>query len=288
MTPPHRSQAPRRKVHQVRQGQSQVHTDSLAGEEPLEIRLTHPSVRDPISIAVTMRTPGDDFDLAAGFLFTEGILPSREAIHSITYCRDPKVDGEQRYNIVNVNVYTDVSLHLEHLTRHFYTSSSCGVCGKASLEAIEVRGIQALPDGFTTTDEIIYELGNTLRLSQSVFEKTGGIHAAGWFDGQGNLLALREDIGRHNAVDKLLGHAFLHKHPPLSQGILMVSGRTSFEILQKAAVAGIPIVVAVSAPSSLAYDLAHQFNITLIGFAREGRFNIYTGGHRILLKGSNH
>ncbi|SDX33764.1 FdhD protein [Marininema mesophilum] len=284
MNPSYRSRTSRRQIHQVINGHSRVQQDSLAREEPLEIRLTSPHLPEPFPVTVTMRTPGDDFDLAAGLLFTEGILPSGETIHSITYCHDPQVDGEQRYNIVNVNLHGNIPLQLQHLTRNFYTSSSCGVCGKASLEAIHVRGIKGIPDGFTITDEVIYELSDTLREAQSVFEKTGGIHAAGWFDNEGNLHALREDIGRHNAVDKLFGHAFLTNQTPLHEGILMVSGRTSFEILQKAAVAGVPIVVAVSAPSSLACDLARQFNITLIGFARGQRFNIYTSEQRIRMR----
>ncbi|MDA8354405.1 MAG: formate dehydrogenase accessory sulfurtransferase FdhD [Firmicutes bacterium] len=277
-----RSRASKRPVQQVKGDSARRIRDSLAVEEPLEIRLVFPHLPDPVPVAVTMRTPGDDFELAAGFLFTEGILSSAEDIHTITYCRDPKVDGDQQYNIVNVNLRPGVTLDQKQLQRNFYTSSSCGVCGKASLEAIHVKGVQPVSGTFQIGASVIHQLGDRLRQEQMIFEKTGGLHAAGWFDSAGNLLALREDVGRHNAVDKLLGHAFLSRKIPLSQSILMVSGRSSFEIMQKAAVAGVPMVTAVSAPSSLACDVAREFGITLVGFARGEQFNIYTGGHRIL------
>ncbi|MFC4075328.1 formate dehydrogenase accessory sulfurtransferase FdhD [Salinithrix halophila] len=282
-----RSRIFRQRVQQVEGETSRIRQDVLAVEEPLEIRLTSPQLSDPVPISVTMRTPGDDFELAAGFLFTEGILPSHNLIHSITYCQEPKVDGEQHYNIVNVRLQSGAPLDLKRLTRHFYTGSSCGVCGKASLEAIRVQGVQPLPGGFCVDVSIISRLGKALRREQQIFEQTGGLHAAGQFDADGNLIALREDVGRHNAVDKLFGHAFLNGQTPLHRSILMVSGRTSFEIMQKAAVAGVPIVAAVSAPSSLACDLARKFNITLIGFARSDRFNLYSCGERIRSIGAN-
>ncbi|WP_188432616.1 formate dehydrogenase accessory sulfurtransferase FdhD [Kroppenstedtia guangzhouensis] len=276
-----RSRAAKGWVQQVEGGSTRRVRDVLTVEEPMEIRLHFPQIPEPVPVSVTMRTPGNDFDLAAGFLVTEGILDSKDSIHSITYCRDPETDGAQRYNIVNVNLRPGVSVELERLRRNFYTSSSCGVCGKASLEAIQVRGVKPVQGDFTLPASLIPRLGEALRQKQEIFEKTGGLHAAGWFDEEGNLITLREDVGRHNAVDKLIGHLFLHDGLPLTEGILMVSGRTSFEIMQKAAVAGIPVVTAVSAPSSLACEVAKKFGITLIGFARGERFNIYTGGKRI-------
>lgn len=276
-----RSRAAKGWVQQVEGNVSRRVRDVLTVEEPLEIRLVLPRISDPVPIAVTMRTPGNDFELAAGFLFTEGILNSKNSIHRITYCRDPQVDGTQQFNIVNVNLNPGVSIELERLKRNFYTSSSCGVCGKASLEAIRVRGVEPVHEEWTIPASVIPRLGEVLRREQEIFEKTGSLHAAGWFDPAGKLLALREDVGRHNAVDKLIGRLFLTGRTPLSEGILMVSGRTSFEIMQKAAVAGIPIVTAVSAPSNLACKVAKEFGITLIGFARGERFNIYTGGRRI-------
>ncbi|PTX58879.1 FdhD protein [Melghirimyces profundicolus] len=277
-----RSRTAKRRVRHVEGKRERRIRDSLAVEEPMEIRLVFPSLPEPVPVAVTMRTPGNDFELAAGFLFTEGILTEKDAIHTITYCRDPEVDGDQQYNIVNVNLRSGFTPDLKRLQRNFYTSSSCGVCGKASLEAIRVRGVEPVKGDFTLPGSVISRFGHALRREQAVFEKTGGLHAAGWFDRTGGLVALREDVGRHNAVDKLLGHAFLTGKTPLSQGVLMVSGRTSFEIMQKAAVAGVPVVTAVSAPSSLACEVAEEFGMTLIGFAREERFNIYTGGSRIL------
>ncbi|MFD1427083.1 FdhD protein [Kroppenstedtia sanguinis] len=281
MNPSSRSRAAKGWVQQVEGESARRVRDTVTAEEPMEIRLVFPQIAEPVPISVTMRTPGNDFDLASGFLVTEGILDSKDSIQSITYCRDPETDGAQRYNIVNVNLRPGISVELERLRRNFYTSSSCGVCGKASLEAIEVRGVKPVQGDFTLPASLIPQLGETLRREQEIFEKTGGLHAAGWFDPTGHLIALREDVGRHNAVDKLIGHLFLNQGLPLTEGILMVSGRTSFEIMQKAAVAGIPVVTAVSAPSSLAVDVAKQFGITLIGFARGERFNIYTGGKRI-------
>jgi FdhD protein len=233
-----------------------------------------------------MRTPGHDFDLAAGFLYTEGILRHPDDVRAISYCTDPDLDGEQRYNIVNLFVRPEAPVDLEQLQRNFYTTSSCGVCGKASIEAIHVRGICPVgDDGFVVGAGVFGLLGDELRRSQRIFEKTGGLHAAGLFDDQGRLQALREDVGRHNAVDKVIGQAFLARRLPLHRTIMMVSGRASFEIVQKAAAAGIPIVAAVSAPSSLACDVAEAFGITLVGFARGARFSVYTGSARIRFNG---
>ncbi|MBI4236263.1 MAG: formate dehydrogenase accessory sulfurtransferase FdhD [Chloroflexi bacterium] len=258
-------------------------TDSLAVEEPLEVRLVYgpESERVTQSVSVTMRTPGHDFELAAGFLYTEGVIPSHEAIEGIGYCTDPGV--EQEYNIVNVALRPWARFEPGRLLRHFYTSSSCGVCGKATLEAIHVRGCPMLPGGVPQLPaSVVPGLPETLRRAQRLFDRTGGLHAAGLFDTRGDLLSLREDVGRHNAVDKLVGEQLLAGALPLHDRVLVLSGRASFELLQKALVAGIPLVVAVGAPSSLAVGLARDFDITLIGFARGDSFNIYTGAERIV------
>lgn len=265
------------RVWVVEKGQMRSRTDQLATEEPLEIRLTSPQR----TVAVTMRTPGADFELAAGFLYSEGVVTNRDDIQRISYCVDPNIDGEQRYNIVNVALKDDLNPDLQPLERHFFTTSACGVCGKASLEALRLRGCPAIPPGLVVPVEVIYRLPEQLREAQRVFSKTGGLHAAALFDAQGQLLAVREDVGRHNALDKLIGLAYLSERLPLSDRIVMVSGRSSFEILQKCLTAGVSIVCAVSAPSSLAVSLAQEFGITLIGFLRGERFNIYAGRERI-------
>ena len=251
--------------------------DQLAIEEPLEIRLVSP----PQTVAVTMRTPGHDFELAAGFLYNEGVVKSREDIQKISYCVDTEIDGTQRYNIVNVELRDGLSLNLRSLERHFFTTSACGVCGKASLEGLQLRGCTSISDGLEITPEIIFNLPEQLRGAQKIFSRTGGLHAAALFDAAGKLLSLREDVGRHNALDKLIGSAFLSNQLPFNNHIVMVSGRSSFEILQKCLMARVPIICAVSAPSSLAVTLAKEFGITLIGFLREERFNIYAGWERI-------
>jgi FdhD protein len=235
------------------------------------------------TVAVTMRTPGNDFELAVGFLYAEGVITEREQVHHISYCVDADVDAEQRYNIVNVGLNGQELPELPTLERHFYTTSSCGVCGKASLESLEMRGCPILPAGPSVSYDVLTSLPDRLRQSQDLFDVTGGLHAAGLFDPDGNLLVLREDVGRHNAVDKIVGWALLNKRLPLHSYILMVSGRTSYEILQKSTVAGIPIVCSVSAPSNLAVAVAQQFHATLIGFLRDGRFNIYHGAQRVQL-----
>ncbi len=259
--------------------------DYLATEEPLELRLIagKPGQTDKHrqTLAITMRTPGNDFELAAGFLLSEGIVSSREDIKRISYCVDKELSEEQRYNVVNVLLTANELPELERLERHFTISSSCGVCGKASLEALENRNIQKIESSLQVSSELLYNLPNTLRKSQGLFDVTGGLHAVALFDAEGNLLALREDVGRHNAMDKLLGWALLENLLPLSNHIVLVSGRASFELAQKALVANIPIFCAVSAPSSLAVDLAKRFEMTLIGFLREERFNIYCGSERV-------
>ena len=275
----------RRQVLQARDDAAQTRTDVLAVEEPLEIRLYPPDGGPFSRISVTMRTPGHDFELAAGFLRTEGVLRSPEDVRAISYCTDPSLDGTQQYNIVNVALGAGAPYDAERLRRNFYTTSSCGVCGKASIDAIHVRGIAGIgDDDLTVGDETLARLEAALREAQTLFAKTGGLHAAGLFDPDGRLLTLREDVGRHNAVDKVVGHAFLARRLPLGQHILMVSGRASFEIVQKAAAAGVPVIAAVSAPSSLACDAAEAFGMTLVGFVRGPRFTVYTGARRVRLR----
>jgi FdhD protein len=227
-----------------------------------------------------MRTPGHDFELAAGFLFSEGILLSRDQLRDITYCQS---DGPQEYNVLSVRLQDHASFDPRLLNRNFYMTSSCGVCGKASIEALEVRGCPVMPPGRPRmAASILDALPDRLRDEQRVFQQTGGLHAAGLFDSKGELQALREDVGRHNAVDKVIGSGLLQGLLPWEDRVLVVSGRTSFEILQKSVTAGIPVVVAVGAPSSLAVDLAREFGVTLVGFARGRGFNVYSGEDRVL------
>jgi FdhD protein len=256
--------------------------DVLAAEEPLEIRLLW-WVGDELvqkSIAVTMRTPGDDFELAVGFLFGENIIRSREDFVDVSYCIEE--GGVQNLNIVSITFRPGLALDLSRLERHFYTTSSCGVCGKAALEALEIQGCDIVPAGFIVAADIVRSLPETLRRDQAVFQRTGGLHAAGLFDAEGRLHNLHEDVGRHNALDKVIGEQVIAGRRELEDHVLLLSGRASFELLQKALMARIPVVVAVGAPSSLAVELAHTFGITLIGFARPDGFNIYTGAERVL------
>ncbi|HYL78319.1 MAG TPA: formate dehydrogenase accessory sulfurtransferase FdhD [Bryobacteraceae bacterium] len=249
--------------------------DLLAIEEPLEIRLGDRTV------SITMRTPGHDYELAAGFLFTEGILQSSRQIHLIRRSHGHE-NPRQAGNSVTVELNAGVEVDFERLERHFYTTSSCGVCGKASIEALQMQGCPVLPkDSPIVVSEVIHRLPEALRRQQAVFERTGGLHAAALFDAKGNLVLLREDIGRHNAVDKLIGAEMLRDHTPLSDKLLLVSGRASFELVQKALMGGIPMLAAVGAPSSLAVETAQRFGMSLLGFVRDGRFNIYSGASRI-------
>jgi FdhD protein len=267
------------RVRVVEDGVARVRPDTLATEEPMEIRLISGGARR--TVAVTMRTPGSDFELAAGFLYGEGVISSPEEIQKISYCVDADVDAEQRYNIVNVELRGGHSFDPRPLERSFYTSSACGVCGKESLDQLELRGYPTLPSGPRLEPETIYSLPGKLREAQGLFEETGGLHAAALFDARGDLLALREDVGRHNATDKLVGWALLEGRLPLHDHLVMVSGRTSYEILQKCVAAGVPVVCAVSAPSSLAVDVARRFGVTLVGFLRGNRFNVYSASERV-------
>ena len=254
-------------------------TDRVVTEEPLEIRVA--GAGNSTSVAVTMRTPGADFELATGFLYSEGVIAERADVAGISYCKDVDLPEEQLYNIVIVELRTTAPVSASTLERHFHVSSACGVCGKASLEAISLRGIRRVADGPVVPLETITSLPDRLREAQRLFDSTGGLHAAALFTRDGDAVAVREDVGRHNAVDKLVGWALLEGRLPLADNILMVSGRSSFEIMQKAAVAGIPFVCSVSAPSSLAVDLATEFGITLVGFLRGDRFNVYVEPGRI-------
>ncbi len=265
------------RVRVVEDGRARVRPDSLATEEPMELRLVSGGAKQ--TVAVTMRTPGADFELAAGFLYGEGIISSPDDVQKISYCVD--ADAEQRYNIVNVELRGGRDYDPRSLERHFYTTSACGVCGKASLEQLELRGCPVIPPGPEVAPEVIYSLPEKLREAQGLFEATGGLHAAALFDAEGGLVALREDVGRHNATDKLVGWALLEGRLPLGDHIVMVSGRSSFEILQKCLSAGVPVVCAISAPSSLAVDVARRFNMTLVGFLRGNRFNVYSAPERV-------
>ncbi|WP_124975180.1 formate dehydrogenase accessory sulfurtransferase FdhD [Aphanothece sacrum] len=266
------------KVWVVENGQIRSRTDFLVTEEPLEIRLVSPAQ----TVAVTMRTPGADFDLVAGFLYSEGVIICQEDIQQMSYCVDSDIEAEQNYNIIKVELREELKPNLPSLERHFFTSSACGVCGKTSLESLKIKGCIPVNTNIKITSELILQLPTKLKEAQNIFTKTGGLHAAALFDIEGNLLKLREDVGRHNALDKLIGSAILSKEMPLNNCIVMVSGRSSFEILQKCIMAKIPLLCAVSAPSSLAVTLAQEFKVTLIGFLRENRFNIYTEAERII------
>jgi len=258
--------------------------DVLAVEEPLEIRLAY-MVSGEVTeknISVTMRTPGNDFELAMGFLFTEGIITSEKEVTNIRYCESVDKE-EEKGNVVKVTLHEDLEFDLESLERHFYTSSSCGVCGKSSIESVS-QNCKILPkDNLQVRADIITGLPSQLEIDQTVFKHTGGIHATGLFDLKGKLEFMREDVGRHNAMDKIAGASLMNHEVPLSNKIMLVSGRTSFELVQKAVMLGVPILCAVGAPSSLAYDLAKENNLTLIGFLKKEKFNVYCGAERIKL-----
>ncbi len=271
-----------RSVLRYKAGQLHPDTDELTVEEPLEIRLRYGSEpnRKEDSVAISMRTPGHDHELALGFLLTEGILQSPDQVRKFTL-----IGFEQ--NILRVELQPEVAFDINHLSRHVYTSSSCGICGKASIEQVvtacpytlEGHSLQLQP-------EVLSSLPEKIRVAQQTFERTGGIHAAALFDQKGNLLFVREDVGRHNALDKLIGRAAIERRLPLSDTILLVSGRASFELVQKALMAGIPVLAAIGAPSSLAVDLAEERGMQLIGFLKKDRWNVYVpaggGGCRCL------
>jgi len=265
-------------VLRIRGEHRSTRPDTVAAEEPLEIRL------GGRPLAVTMRTPGHDFDLVHGFLQTEGVIAGLEDVAGLRYCEGVDDEGRNTYNVIDVDLADGVEPPDTALDRNFYTSSSCGVCGKASIDAIRTRTrYDVAGDGLRLPLGTLLALPDRLRAAQQVFDKTGGLHAAGLFTAEGELVALREDVGRHNAVDKVVGDAVRAGRLPLTGHVLMVSGRASFELTQKAAMAGVPVLAAVSAPSSLAVELAADAGLTLVGFLRGDGCNVYTCTGRIEL-----
>lgn len=264
------------RVLAVRDAKPLDRPERLATEEPMEIRAGGPG-EEPVSVAVTMRTPGHDFELAVGFLTSEGLVTSRGDVASVRYCELPP-DEPQHYNVVSVALTRPFDPGV--LQRHFYATSSCGICGKASLEQVEVR-CGVIPPGPPLPASVVLALPDALRRAQRIFEQTGGLHAAGVFDRAGRAVAVREDVGRHNALDKLVGRALLAGELPMSDLVLMVSGRVSFEIVQKAAVAGLAVICAVSAPSSLAVETASGLGMAVVGFLRGRGFNVYCHPERL-------
>jgi FdhD protein len=266
----------RRRVKHLTAGKAITRPETLVVEEPLEIRVNGSAV------TVTMRTPGSDFELAQGFLLTEGIAAGRDDVLTIRYCDGRDDNGANTYNVLDVTLADGVAMPDLDVTRNFYTTSSCGVCGKASLDAVRLIGRFAPgADPATVAAATLKAMPGQLRSAQKVFDSTGGLHAAALFGVDGTMQAVREDIGRHNAVDKVIGWALEHRRVPLAATVLLVSGRASFELTQKAVMAGIPVLAAVSAPSSLAVTLAEQSGITLVAFLREDSMNIYTRADRI-------
>lgn len=260
-------------VSEWQDGKLRHFQDYLVGEEPLEIRV------GGLPLSVTMRTPGHDLELAAGFLYTEGLIQSRDQIASIRHSAD--TEKRQGQNVVEIEL-VGAEIDRERLQRNFFAASSCGICGKASIDAVRVRGIRPPNPDLRLDPELLCALPEKLRAAQAVFGRTGGLHASAVFDTHGELLALREDVGRHNAVDKIVGWALLEGRS-LSEHVMMVSGRGGFEIVQKALVAGLPVVASVSAPSSLAVQLSRELGLTLVGFLRGRRFVVYAGEERLRL-----
>jgi FdhD protein len=266
----------RRPVLRIRDGAISQRPDTLAAEEPMEIRV------NGRPLTVTMRTPGADFDLAVGFLVSEGVVHTAEDVSAVRYCAGATDDGGNTYNVVDVSLAAHVPEPDASLERSFYTTSSCGLCGKASLDAVRTSAAWSVAeDPLQIDSELLATLPGRLRETQRVFDSTGGLHAAGVFSADGELLCVREDVGRHNAVDKVVGSALLSGLLPLRESVLMVSGRASFELVQKAVMAGIPMLAAVSAPSSLAVDLAEEHGLTLVGFLRGTSMNVYAGAQRL-------
>lgn len=263
-------------ITKVAQGKATLCDDDLAAEEPLEIRLVYGKITERIkkSISVTMRTPGNDKELGIGFLFTEGIINNSEQVSGVN----------SEGNILEISLNENETPFLNNSERNFYTTSSCGICGKSSIDAVRTFSkYKNQPDNIFIKADLLYALPDKLREKQSVFESTGGLHASALFEPDGKFILLREDVGRHNALDKIIGSAFLNNELPLYNKILLLSGRASFELIQKAAMAGIKVIAAVGAPSGLAVDMAKESGITLIGFLRNERFNIYSGGQRVIM-----
>ncbi|HRG57631.1 MAG TPA: formate dehydrogenase accessory sulfurtransferase FdhD [Bacteroidia bacterium] len=271
-----------KKIRKISNGSSSVINDLLAVEEPMEIKINYFNNTIPIekNISVTMRTPGNDFELAAGFLFTEGIIKNSSDIEQISYCK--KALHENNENVIKVILKQDASIYLNSAERNFYITGSCGVCGKASIESIMQQSQFSCNLDFQIPIETIFNLVQQMKDVQINFKHTGGIHACGLYDQEGKIILVREDVGRHNALDKLIGKFVLENKLPLHHYILLLSGRISFELVQKAAMVGINVICGVGAPSSLAIETAEKFGITVIGFLREGSMNIYTHELRII------
>ncbi|EON24488.1 MULTISPECIES: formate dehydrogenase accessory sulfurtransferase FdhD [Nocardioides] len=266
----------RRRVLRLRDGVASHRPDTLAAEEPMEIRV------NGRALTVTMRTPGNDFDLAVGFLVSEGVIHHAEEVAAVRYCAGATADGSNTYNVVDVRLAPGVAAPDPSLERNFYTTSSCGLCGKASLDAVRTQAAWSVADDpLVVEPAVLAVLPDRLREAQRVFDTTGGLHAAGLFSADGDMVVMREDVGRHNAVDKVIGHALLQGMVPLRGTVLMVSGRASFELVQKAVMGGIPALAAVSAPSSLAVELAEESGLTLVGFLRGTSMNVYSGADRL-------
>ena len=266
-------------VHEWNDGKARQFQDYLVSEEPMEIRVgLH-------SLSVTMRTPGNDLELAAGFLFTEGLIHRLEEIEFIEHAKADK--PSEAGNVVRIEISKDVRIDLKSTQRNFFAASSCGICGKASLDSVRLRGMRPPKGSLRLDPEVLCGMPDLLRTAQVVFSRTGGLHAAGLFDAQGQLVVQREDVGRHNAVDKVIGWALLNGLIPLSRYVLLVSGRGGFEIIQKAIAGGVPIVASVSAPSGLAVRLAREMGLTLVGFLRGKRFIVYSGENRLSLRDSD-
>ncbi|MEX0967828.1 MAG: formate dehydrogenase accessory sulfurtransferase FdhD [Bacteroidia bacterium] len=269
---------------QIRKYKNNLHEekqDLVAVEEPLEIRLGFgpEEERQQKSLAITMRTPGHDLELVIGFLSTEGIIQRQDEITYINHCKDHR--GEESENVVRVELKPEKSLNWQDLQRHFYTNSSCGICGKASIETLEKLCPVPVSATVTVFADVLHNLPDKMRQAQNVFEYTGGLHAAALFTATGELLLMREDIGRHNALDKIIGAALSSNLVPLHSHIVVLSGRSCFELVQKAVMAGVPVVSAVGAPSSLAVKTAEKLGVTLLGFSRNNGFNVYSNAYRI-------
>jgi FdhD protein len=266
----------RRKVVRIDGATRRERIDTLSAEEPLEIRIAGRS------LAVTMRTPGADMDLATGFLLTEGVLRAKDDLTALRYCAGTDDEGRQTYNVLDAALAPHVPPPDPSVQRNFFTTSSCGLCGKASVDAVRTASsFEVRDDPLSIPVDVLTGLPDTLRAAQAAFDKTGGLHAAGLFDASGRLLVAREDVGRHNAVDKVLGWALREGLVPLRSTVLMVSGRASFELTQKALMAGVPMLAAVSAPSTLAVELAEESGMTLVGFLRGSTMNIYSCADRV-------
>ncbi|MBO0827240.1 MAG: formate dehydrogenase accessory sulfurtransferase FdhD [Streptosporangiales bacterium] len=266
----------RRRVVRLDAANRTTRPDTLVVEEPLEIRV------DGAAVTVTMRTPGDDFDLVAGFLATEGVVAKPSQLTALRYCLGKDDEGRHTYNVVDAALAGGTSAPSLDVTRNFYTTSSCGICGKASLDAVRLtQPYDVAADPMRVDARVLAALPDALRDAQRVFDRTGGLHAAGLFTPDGELVCVREDVGRHNAVDKAVGWALRENRLPLAGHALMVSGRASFELVQKALLAGIPLLAAVSAPSTLAVDLAADAGMTLVGFLRGDTMNVYAGAERV-------